>query len=109
MFDSVCDAVLNLKLFSTTISSVLHDLMLGGAKLGMNIRIATPKGYECNGEILEKTRKLAEENGTEPVFVTNVADEAVKTSDVVVTDTCKKRDNLNHSVSNICNILLLRL
>ena len=55
----------------------------------MNIRIATPKGYECNADILAKTQDLAKENGTEPVFVTNVADEAVKSSDVIVTDTCK--------------------
>lgn len=68
-------------------NNVLHDLMLGGAKLGMNIRIATPKGYECNADILAKTQDLAKENGTEPVFITNVADEAVKSSDVIVTDT----------------------
>ncbi len=69
--------------------SVLHDLMLGCAKLGVNVRIATPKGYECNPSIMQKTQELAVENGTESVFVTNVAEEAVKGSDVVVTDTCK--------------------
>lgn len=70
-------------------NNVLHDLMLGCAKLGVNVRIATPKGYECNEAILEKTKQLASDNGTEDVFVTNVAEEAVKGSDVVVTDTCK--------------------
>jgi ornithine carbamoyltransferase len=70
-------------------NNVLHDLMLGCAKLGMNVRIATPKGYECNQTIMEKTQQLAQENGTEEVFVTNVADEAVKSSDVIVTDTCE--------------------
>ena len=70
-------------------NNVLHDLMLGSAKLGMNVRIATPKGYECNEDIMQKTQKLAEENGTKSVFVTNIAQEAVKGSDVVVTDTCK--------------------
>jgi len=67
-------------------NNVLHDLMMGCAKLGMNVRIATPKGYECNAEILKKTQELAKENKTE-VFTTNVADEAVKGSDVIVTDT----------------------
>lgn len=67
--------------------SVLHDLMMGCAKLGMNVRIATPKGYECNSSILEKTKLLAKENGTQDVFVTNDAEEAVKGSDVIVTDT----------------------
>lgn len=61
--------------------------MLGCAKLGVNVRIATPKGYECNANILSKTKELAKENGTEEVFLTNVADEAVKGSDVIVTDT----------------------
>lgn len=68
-------------------NNVLHDLMLGCAKVGMNVRIATPKGYECDAKILSKTQDLARENGTEDVFVTNIAEEAVKTSDVIVTDT----------------------
>lgn len=68
-------------------NNVLHDLMLGCAKLGMNVRIATPTGYECNGDIMKKTQQLAEENGTADVFTTTVADEAVKGSDVIVTDT----------------------
>lgn len=67
--------------------SVLHDLMMGCAKLGMNVRIATPKGYECNSSILEKTKLLAKENGTHDIFVTNDAAEAVIGSDVIVTDT----------------------
>lgn len=68
-------------------NNVLHDLMLGSAKLGMNVRIATPHGYECNPDILEKTKQLAKENGTQDVFLTNIAAEAVTNSDVVVTDT----------------------
>ncbi|KAL3756646.1 hypothetical protein ACHAWU_002549 [Discostella pseudostelligera] len=68
-------------------NNVLHDLMLGGAKLGMNIRIATPVGYEANTDILETTRRLGSENGTKDVFTTTVASEAVQGSDVVVTDT----------------------
>lgn len=68
-------------------NNVLHDLMLGAAKLGMNVRIATPPGYEADAGILETTNKLAAENGTEQVFLSNVAADAVKGSDVVVTDT----------------------
>jgi ornithine carbamoyltransferase len=68
-------------------NNVLHDLMLGGSKLGMNIRIATPVGYEENADVLATTRKLAAENGAADVFRTTVAAEAVKGSDVVVTDT----------------------
>lgn len=68
-------------------NNVLHDLMLGGAKLGMNVRIATPPGYEPDAGVLETTKALAAENGTADVFETTVASEAVKGSDVVVTDT----------------------
>jgi ornithine carbamoyltransferase len=68
-------------------NNVLHDLMIGGAKLGMNVRVATPVGYEANAGVLETTQKLATENGTEEVYLTTVASDAVKGSDVVVTDT----------------------
>jgi ornithine carbamoyltransferase len=68
-------------------NNVLHDLMLGSAKLGMNVRIATPKGYDCNPDIMAKTVALAKEHGTKPVFTTHDAAEAVHTADVVVTDT----------------------
>merc|ERR1740139_1797657 len=40
-------------------NNVLHDLMLGAAKVGMNVRIATPKGYEPNANILDITKSLA--------------------------------------------------
>jgi len=54
----------------------------------MNVRIATPAGYDCDATILRKTEDLAKENGTEAVFTTNVAAEAVEGSDVIATDTC---------------------
>lgn len=67
-------------------NNVLHDLMLGSVKMGMNVNIATPAGYEPNADILALTKQLAAENNAK-VFSTTVADEAVKGADVVVTDT----------------------
>eukprot|EP00525_Craspedostauros_australis_P006031 CAMPEP_0198113072 /NCGR_PEP_ID=MMETSP1442-20131203/4823_1 /TAXON_ID= /ORGANISM="Craspedostauros australis, Strain CCMP3328" /LENGTH=346 /DNA_ID=CAMNT_0043770061 /DNA_START=221 /DNA_END=1261 /DNA_ORIENTATION=+ len=67
-------------------NNVLHDLMLGCAKMGMSVNIATPTGYEPNAEILEKTKQLAAENGG-VISTTTVAADAVKGADVVVTDT----------------------
>jgi ornithine carbamoyltransferase len=67
-------------------NNVLHDLMLGAVKMGMNVHIATPKGYEANADILAKTIELSKENNCK-VLTTTVADEAVKGADVVVTDT----------------------
>eukprot|EP00555_Chaetoceros_dichaeta_P003992 CAMPEP_0198251740 /NCGR_PEP_ID=MMETSP1447-20131203/2477_1 /TAXON_ID=420782 /ORGANISM="Chaetoceros dichaeta, Strain CCMP1751" /LENGTH=263 /DNA_ID=CAMNT_0043936831 /DNA_START=42 /DNA_END=833 /DNA_ORIENTATION=+ len=68
-------------------NNVLHDLMLGCTKVGMNVRIATPAGYNCDPTILRKTEELTIDNGTEPVFTTHVAAEAVVGSDVIATDT----------------------
>lgn len=58
--------------------------MLGAVKLGMNVNIATPTGYEPDANILATTEKLAAENNAK-VSTTTVADEAVKGADVVVT------------------------
>jgi ornithine carbamoyltransferase len=67
-------------------NNVLHDLMLGAVKMGMNVNIATPKGYEPNNDILAKTIELSKENSCQ-VVTTNVAADAVKGADVIVTDT----------------------
>jgi ornithine carbamoyltransferase len=67
-------------------NNVLHDLMLGSLKMGMNVQIATPTGYEPDADIMAKSKILAEENGVS-LTTTTVADEAVNGADVVVTDT----------------------
>jgi ornithine carbamoyltransferase len=67
-------------------TNVLHDLALGSAILGMNVNVATPKGYEMDAGVLTKTEKLAAEYGGK-VMTTTVAAEAVQGSHVVVTDT----------------------
>jgi len=67
-------------------NNIIHDLMVGSIKLGMNVNVATPKGYECNADILTKARQLAVENKV-TLKETHVADESVKGADVVVTDT----------------------
>ena len=67
-------------------NNVLHDLMLGSAILGMNVQIATPKGYEPNQTIMDRTRKLAAASGSN-VMTTTVADEAVAGAHAVFTDT----------------------
>lgn len=68
-------------------NNIIHDLMLGSAKLGMNVRIATPVGYEVAGDVLERTEEIAREEGTEGVFTTTDASVAVKGASVVSTDT----------------------
>jgi len=40
-------------------NNVLHDLMIGSIKQGMNVRVATPKGYDPDPTIMETAKKLA--------------------------------------------------
>src|SRR5580698_4169574 len=42
-------------------NNVAHSLLLTAACLGSNIRIATPKGYEPNAEIVRDARKIAKQ------------------------------------------------
>jgi len=67
-------------------NNVLHDLMFGSLKMGMNVQIATPTGYEPDADIMAKGIALSEENGV-TLTTTTVADDAVNGADVVVTDT----------------------
>lgn len=66
-------------------NNVAHDLMLGAAKVGVHIAIATPKGYEPNPEIVEMATCFAKENGSE-VLLTNDPYLAVKDADAIYTD-----------------------
>ncbi|MCX7714564.1 MAG: ornithine carbamoyltransferase [Clostridia bacterium] len=67
-------------------NNMAHSLMYGCAKMGMNISVATPKGYECNGEVVENAREDAKQSGCNLV-ITNDPVEAVKDADVVYSDT----------------------
>ena len=67
-------------------NNVLHDLMLGSAILAMNVKIATPVGYEPNAPILQQAKELALASGS-TIETTTVANQAVQGADVVVTDT----------------------
>lgn len=64
-------------------NNVARSLAFAGKKLGLNFVIASPKGYELNGDIMEKLQDLG------PGTVTCVQDpqEAVRQADVIYTDT----------------------
>ncbi len=66
-------------------NNVAHSLIYGCSKVGMNIILACPKGYEPDGEVLSKAMDDAKKNGSE-VRVTEDPREAVKGSDVIYTD-----------------------
>lgn len=66
-------------------NNVAHDLMIAAAKTGIDIAVATPKGYEPNSEITELTKTFAAVSGSE-VVITNDPIEAVDGADVIYTD-----------------------
>ena len=66
-------------------NNVLHDLMLACAMLGIDIHYAIPEGYEPAEDVVERTKELANKNGSK-VMVTNDPVEAVTGADVVYTD-----------------------
>ncbi|KAK5724329.1 ornithine carbamoyltransferase [Elasticomyces elasticus] len=70
-------------------NNVLYDLALGAAKLGVQLSVATPRGYS----IPSSMRELILSHSTSPtsstpfLTETNIPEEAVKNADILVTDT----------------------
>lgn len=67
-------------------NNLAHSWLMLAAKLGFELRIATPKGYEVKQEILEKALAFAKESGAK-IIISNDPKEAVKGATVVTTDT----------------------
>lgn len=65
-------------------NNVANSLMLGCALTGMNVRIATPSGYEPNAAIIEQARNLAA--GKSEVIFTHDPQAAAKDAHVLYTD-----------------------
>ncbi len=56
------------------------------AILGFELRVATPKGYECDESVVSKAKEIAKSSKAKLIF-TNDPKEAVSGADVVTTDT----------------------
>ncbi len=67
-------------------NNMTHSWMMLAGKLGFELRIATPKGYEPWSEIINDAKMLSQESGAKIIY-TNDPKEAVKGADVVTTDT----------------------
>jgi ornithine carbamoyltransferase len=65
-------------------NNVAHSLLLGGALTGLNVRVASPKGYEANPAIVDRARQLTIDN-TE-IKVTQNPVEAVRGAQIIYTD-----------------------
>ena len=66
-------------------NNVAHSLLLTCACLGSSIRIATPKGYACNAQIVADARKIAKQTGARIELLTD-PHAAVAGVDAVYTD-----------------------
>ncbi|MBD2577382.1 ornithine carbamoyltransferase [Oscillatoria sp. FACHB-1406] len=65
-------------------NNVAHSLIIGGAMMGMNVRVATPEGFRPDPAIVEKAQQLAID-GAE-IIVTDDAKAAVEGAQVLYTD-----------------------
>ncbi|MBW4616840.1 MAG: ornithine carbamoyltransferase [Desmonostoc vinosum HA7617-LM4] len=65
-------------------NNVANSLMLGCALAGMNVRIATPQGYEPDAEIVKQARAIA--NHQTEVLLTHDPELAAKGASVLYTD-----------------------
>jgi len=66
-------------------NNVAHSLMLTAATLGSKIRVATPKGYEPEEEIVTTARAIASQTGA-IIEVMNDSKAAVAGADAIYTD-----------------------
>ncbi|VAX35066.1 Ornithine carbamoyltransferase [hydrothermal vent metagenome] len=66
-------------------NNVCHSLMLACAKVGINLNIATPEGYEPDQKVVTLTDKYAQETGVK-ILVGYSAQDMVKNADVIYSD-----------------------
>lgn len=66
-------------------NNICHSLIATTARLGAAIRVASPKGYEPDADILEQCRAVAETTGAD-ILITNDPLEAVDGVDAIYTD-----------------------
>jgi ornithine carbamoyltransferase len=66
-------------------NNVAHSLLIACAKVGMDVTIATPMGYEPKQWIIQEIEAICKETGAQ-LYVTNDPIEAVQMADVIYTD-----------------------
>ena len=67
-------------------NNMTHSWLMLASKLGFDLRIATPKGYEVDSNVLEEAYAFAKESGAK-ISVMNDPIDAIKGANVVTTDT----------------------
>ncbi|XP_061924924.1 ornithine transcarbamylase, mitochondrial [Entelurus aequoreus] len=67
-------------------NNVLHSFMMAAPKLGVHLKVATPKGYEPERSVIEEAERLCKQHATQLVLTSDPM-EAARGSNVLVTDT----------------------
>ncbi|MBQ3226077.1 MAG: ornithine carbamoyltransferase [Clostridia bacterium] len=67
-------------------NNIAHSLLYGCAKVGMDLAIATPEGYECDPEVVKNALSDAEKTGAH-ITLSHDPKEAIKDADAVYADT----------------------
>lgn len=67
-------------------NNIANSLLHGCSKVGMDIAVASPKGYNCDEKIVSEAKETAKMSGSN-VILTEDPIEAIKDADVVYTDT----------------------
>jgi len=62
-----------------------NSLMVGGATMGMDVRLAAPKKYQPDPELIEQCREIAKETGA-TITITDNVEKAVKGVDFLYAD-----------------------
>lgn len=70
-------------------NNITHSFLMACPKLGIDLRVATPKGYECDQSIVSDAESSIKEyiKDAPELMFTNDPKEAVHKADVIVTDT----------------------
>lgn len=66
-------------------NNVLHSLLYSCAKLGINLSVAAPRGYQPDKVILKESMEFAKKTGAK-IELSNDPGKAVKDADVIYTD-----------------------
>ena len=67
-------------------NNMAHSYLYGGAKMGMEVAIATPPAYTCDEQVVKNAMEDAAANGGK-ITITTDPQEAIRNADVVCTDT----------------------
>jgi len=84
-------------------NNVAHSLLIAGAKMGMDVRVASPSGYQPDRDVVKRAREVAAHTEGR-VIVTDLVAEAVEGADVLYTDVWASMGQEGESGERIKNL-----